>query len=319
MATSVGARSAVDKVTKSISGTNCTVEVYADREGDIDWNCVGEMGIKHVTEETASVAALVDFKFGQGSKSPTHRSRKSQTPTEWRFVHEKHDIMVFKKPVRSSSTIFMGRGVINSPLRTVAEFLKNVDNNFTWDNLLVEARYVRTLSESESQADYIGYQRFESTKCFLQTNRDMLYYVRCLYKDGNYIQAGVSVDDPEYVIPASLKRIEIRLGTGWYLEPYNGSSSKTLVTYIGDTDLKGIPNFMMNQVLKRHPLALRYIRYQLTERPQIESQSDPELELTIRSSRYQPVDHDESADSSKRYQDNLPVNHFLTRASEKQQ
>ncbi len=76
---------------------------------------------------------------------------------------------------------------------------------------------------------------------------------------------------------------------------------------------------MMNQVLKRHPLALRYIRYQLTERPQIESQSDPELELTIRSSRYQPVDHDESADSSKRYQDNLPVNHFLTRASEKQQ
>ncbi len=56
------------QVTKSISGTNCTVEVYAgewlnvcvimlinilniDREGDIDWNCVGEMGIKHVTEE----------------------------------------------------------------------------------------------------------------------------------------------------------------------------------------------------------------------------------------------------------------------------
>ncbi len=76
----------------------------------------------------------------------------------------------------------------------------------------------------------------------------------------------------------------------------------------------------MNQVLKRHPLALRYIRYQLTERPQIESLSDPELELTIRSSSYQPVVHDESgAESSKRYQESLPVNHFLTRASEKQQ
>ena len=30
-------------------------------------------------------------------------------------------------------------------------------------------------------------------------------------------------------------------------------------------DLKGIPAFIMNQVLKRHPLALYYIRIHLTD------------------------------------------------------
>lgn len=32
-------------------------------------------------------------------------------------------------------------------------------------------------------------------------------------------------------------------------------------------NLKGLPAFIMNQVLKRHPLALFYIRIQLTDPP----------------------------------------------------
>ena len=31
----------------------------------------------------------------------------------------------------------MGRGVINVPLRNVAEFIKDVQNNMTWDDLLI--------------------------------------------------------------------------------------------------------------------------------------------------------------------------------------
>lgn len=37
----------------------------------------------------------------------------------------------------------------------------------------------------------------------------------------------------------------------------------TLV-HIFQTDLKGLPIFIMNHVLKRHPLALHYVRRQLT-------------------------------------------------------
>ena len=33
------------------------------------------------------------------------------------------------------------------------------------------------------------------------------------------------------------------------------------------TDLKGLPAFIMNQALKRHPLALHYMRTQLINMP----------------------------------------------------
>ena len=40
----------------------------------------------------------------------------------------------------------------------------------------------------------------------------------------------------------------------------------TVITcHVFQMDLKGIPAFIMNQVLKRHPLALHYIRIQLTD------------------------------------------------------
>lgn len=37
---------------------------------------------------------------------------------------------------------FMGRGVIDVPLREVAEFLKKVENNLTWDNLLIVCNFI---------------------------------------------------------------------------------------------------------------------------------------------------------------------------------
>lgn len=71
----------------------------------------------------------------------------------------------------------MGRGVVDKPLREVAEFYKDIQSTFLWDNLLVvsvffilitcftfkkvymyvqDARYVRQLSESNTHTDYIG-------------------------------------------------------------------------------------------------------------------------------------------------------------------
>lgn len=78
----------------------------------------------------------------------------------------------------------------------------------------------------------------------------------------------------------------------------------------------------MNQVLKRHPLALRYIRYQLTERVrreakqhtdnELESDSErDELDSTVRSYN---LHSEESRKSSHRYQESLPLNHFFPRS-----
>lgn len=77
----------------------------------------------------------------------------------------------------------------------------------------------------------------------------------------------------------------------------------------------------MNQVLKRHPLALRYIRYQLTEKrlkgetksdADGESKSDSEsdeLSSTVRSYNLQSGEPRRS--SHQRYLESLPVNHFF--------
>lgn len=81
-------------------------------------------------------------------------------------------------------------------------------------------------------------------------------------------------------------------------------------------DLKGIPYFMMNQVLKRHPLALRYIRYQLTDTTHTDSDvsgSDEELAPSgINDSSYQSSVEESSG---QRYRDSLPIRHFLRRVS----
>lgn len=99
--------------------------------------------------------------------------------TPCRYVEEEHDVMVFiKKSQHDShrlwylkhvltcyefgyyhSTIFysfMGRGVIDKPLEEVAGYIRKVDNNIAWDNFLVEAKYLKTLSETPVSAEYIG-------------------------------------------------------------------------------------------------------------------------------------------------------------------
>lgn len=46
---------------------------------------------------------------------------------------------------------WMGRGIIDVPLRVIAEFLKDIENNLSWDNSLV----VSTASAFEPQTPYM--------------------------------------------------------------------------------------------------------------------------------------------------------------------
>lgn len=77
--------------------------------------------------------------------------------------------------------------------------------------------------------------------------------------------------------------LQVGPGSGWVMDKLNGSSSRTLVTYVGNVnsvlmstcvnhlfsihflqvDLKGIPIFVMNLVLRRHPFAVHFIRQQM--------------------------------------------------------
>ena len=54
-----------------------------------------------------------------------------------RFDYEKNGIVVFRKKNKSSKlTNFCGRGVVEAPYTIVAEFIKDVESTYVWDNFL---------------------------------------------------------------------------------------------------------------------------------------------------------------------------------------
>lgn len=68
-------------------------------------------------------------------------------------------------------------------------------------------------------------------------------------------------------------------------------------------DAKGLPSIIMNQILKRHPLALRYIRQQFVQ-PRIYSQGDS-LSIT------QSSPFERTTVASSYYEEATPIEHFV--------
>ena len=82
------------------------------------------------------------------------------------------------------------------------------------------------------------------------------------------------------------------------------------------TDLKGLPIFIMNYVLKRHPLALHYVRRQLTDPHAVShncspnhDSADDELEVTVGLTASK---HDHKAkDTSTVFEEGVSTRHFI--------
>lgn len=128
------------------------------------------------------------------------------------------------------------------------------------------------------------------------------------------------------------------------MEKVNGSNSRTLVTYVANVsrknafkfwrelytsqvDLKGIPIFIMNMIIKRHPLAVHFVRRQMidpsgTARPRCSSSatrssddSDDDWSL------YQSIDlpddfvpnddrNSSSEENGTAFEQSMPMEHF---------
>lgn len=226
------------------------------KDGELDWEALGRETTRCILEEVENISTL-DKKYGSGSREPINES-------DWRFVHEKHDVVVYtKKEWNSKIDCFLGRGVVNAPMRQVGDFTANIQSTYKWDNTLIDVKYVKVIKKSQDCTDYVGYQRHETTKCMVHARRDNLYFVRCIYTNGKYVQAAVSVSHPECPPPLNTTRIKVYSGSGWVMEPYCGSETQTLVTYLAHVDLIGLPAIITNFILKRHPLAIHYVRLHL--------------------------------------------------------
>lgn len=73
-------------------------------------------------------------------------------------------------------------------------------------------------------------------------------------------------------------------------------------------DLKGLPSFMMSQVLKRYPLLLNYIR-QYFMSPRIPSPTNIELNVSISSTW--SLESTQSVFKPSKYEDAIPCQHYI--------
>lgn len=93
------------------------------------------------------------------------------------------------------------------------------------------------------------------------------------------------------------------------------NSLRKKITFVFQTDLKGLPIFIMNHVLKRHPLALHYVRRQLTDPYAVSRNfssnhdSADELEVTVGMTA---LKHDRnSKDGSRTFEEGVSARHFI--------
>lgn len=264
-----------------IEGKKLPDHLYKD--GEVDWNALGEEMVSHILQEVDSIAA-VDGKYGNGS-------RVSESTTDWRFVYEKHDVMVYTKNKENSSTdCFLGRGIVDAPMKLVGDFISDIESAFSWDNTLVDAKYVKVIHKSHSHMDFITHLNYETTKCMVYAKRDNLCFLRSISVNGKYVLTAISVDHPECPSPPDTTRIKVYSGSGWVLEPYHGSKTQTLATYVAHVDLMGLPSVITNYVLRSHPLAVHYIRLHIPA-PAQDSAADCEYSSTAigRTQDSQPI------------------------------
>jgi hypothetical protein len=275
-------------------------------QGEVDWNTLGNKVTEHLLAESQHVSR-VDNKYGAVH---TAEGATAQSANEWQFDYEKNGIVVFRKKNKSSKlTSFCGRGVVNAPYTTVAEFIKDIESTFVWDKYVVEARHLKTFSKSSTHFDYLGYQMHSASHCFSLVQRDMLFFIRCLYTDDKYVQSAISVEDDDYPPQKYRPRCDMHLGTGCVVESFRGRPNSCLITLFANIDLKGIPLFLMTQVLRRYPMAIQCIQRAFSSR------QSPQRSLTPPSPSLPSTQDQPFTVSTRPYEEDVSLSAFVGRVN----
>lgn len=181
----------------------------------------------------------------------------SPTSDMWQFYYKENDVVVLKKKIpHSKMCCFMGRGVIDAPMENVVSYLQKFQNRLEYDETLLQLEVCQQFSDN----DWLLYMAHKAKQCFFTKYRDFLYYCRTSFVDGKYVQSDLSVEDKDYPHRPPYIRGEMKQGTGWVVEKYNDSECSSLVSYVAHLDLKELPPVIANRVLRRQPMAIKYIR-----------------------------------------------------------
>jgi hypothetical protein len=175
----------------------------------------------------------------------------------WKVISVEREVVILRKKVPGTQFFsFMGRGVIELPPRKVYDSIRNPQLRFTYDNMLKELHFVKHVEDGL----YILHIHHETTQCFIKQSRDFCILANERQEGNKLLLVGLSVDIPECPINPNITRAKLTF-SGWVVEPYKlDDRTCTLVTYLLQVDLGGVPATLVNYVSKRQPLAISYLR-----------------------------------------------------------
>jgi hypothetical protein len=228
--------------------------------GEVDWNTLGNVLTAKIVGEVLC-ASYIDKK---------HRMARPQyaVDTDWKYAYEEKDVVILRKEFPDTPYhCWMGRTIIERPLRVIADFLEDPASAMIYDKHIMQSKHLAVLSESETQKDVIAYYFAETRECLVTAKRDFVFYLRHAYTDDKYVLTAMSVDYPPCPPVEGVPRAQLQPGSGWHLERHMGSNARTLVTYVAHTDLIALPPIIANRVLKRQHHCQSCAQKTATEHP----------------------------------------------------
>ena len=167
-------------------------------------------------------------------------------------VYEKGVCIMVGKKEGSEINLVKGYGKINASPEKIRDALVDLAIYPKVDKLFQTGRILEQINERTDVRHCV----FEGTKCLIKQKRDFVYLTHWKKrKDGSIIIIGKSVPRDDVPSPEKSVRGEI-LTSGWIIKPDTKHSS-SFCAYITQTDLKGLPSIVINQVNKEQPLIIR--------------------------------------------------------------
>jgi hypothetical protein len=224
------------------------VLLYIGQEsGGVDFRTLGNQTAARVLEELFHVSSLDianPFLFDGGGSG-------------WKVMDTEKGIVILKKKTPGTPFLsFMGKGVITLPPREVYDSLRNPQLRFTYDSMLKELHFVKHVEDGL----YVLHVHHETTQCFIKQSRDFCILANERTEGNKLLLVGLSVDIPECPLNPNITRGKITY-SGWVVEPHTVKGRTcSMITYLLQVDLGGIPATLVNYVSKRQPLAIAYLR-----------------------------------------------------------
>jgi hypothetical protein len=182
---------------------------------------------------------------------------KGKREDGWSAVGLERGIAIAKK-ASGQFHCFKGTGLIKAPAQVVKALVEHfvIGKTDKWDKLLTGAELLENI-DSNTRVYHLLY---ETRKCLANVKRDfcILSHWNQL-KDGTIIGCARSTKHPKCPENSNITRGEV-LASGYLIKPVENKPEHSVVVYVTQVDLGGLPSLVVNFVGAQQPIIVARVR-----------------------------------------------------------